>query len=531
MGDSTIAEAKSRSKRTIKPDFRVGKLSLIGLGGLILGCIILFYPDLTSPFKADPVFHEVKYVPKLILGDRIDSVIDSLEKEDSRKQFERSAKLKLQKKLEKDEIAKDSLARAIAAIDKALSTLASDVKILKGYRESYLYTSEADSASFYNLNNALHFDFSPQMLRDWDQAYKHNRNENVRDVHYTFKDKNLSFSINGTGKLRIEDAPSDISFISRHPAAGIWVLLIMAFCSFLLIAISTCFYLKDKIALVLTDKSVGGLTKPGYQLLILPTLLSLFLIWLIGKLSFNDEEVVRGIYFLRHLESSMYLMQTVGFLAGACCLAGFIYTSSLLVYFARQVKDKRGSFVKAFAKIEEQRKRAEADDQERANVEHDIRRKEEGQAALEANIKEDKEIFKKLSDVFQTFFYLSAVILSLLVLCTGGLYGIINGLDFVKMMTNDWGFSPVPNDYIYLYGGFYTIIMLLVYLPAKMRFSEISFPPDPKEEGSAASGNSEDQKKWLNILKNPFSRLSDLLVAASPLLASLVQSLFEALFN
>ena len=62
-----------------KPDYRIGRLSLLDLLGFIIGAIILFFPDLASPGETGSVFHEVVYVPKEIIDNNLNVKIDSLE--------------------------------------------------------------------------------------------------------------------------------------------------------------------------------------------------------------------------------------------------------------------------------------------------------------------------------------------------------------------------------------------------------------------------------------------------------------------
>jgi hypothetical protein len=148
------------------------------------------------------------------------------------------------------------------------------------------------------------------------------------------------------------------------------------------------------------------------------------------------------------------------------------------------------------------------------------------QILLDSKVAEQDEqqtVFSKLTKIFQTYFLLAATILSLMVLCTGALYSTVNSLDFIKLLADDWGYSPARTDFIYLYGGLYSIVLLLVYIPAKMRFSEVDIsdkPPVPAENA-----------KWYDFLKDPFGALRGTLVATSPLLVSLIQSLLDVLFR
>ncbi len=514
----------------IKPDYRIGRLSLLGLAGFIVGCFFLFYPDLLSPNTKGAIFHEVEYSPKQIVDKRLVFVIDSLKKVDSSKQVEKAMLTVRVKKLKDENPLKDTLTVRLAELDKKITIVLGDIKRLNEIRNSYDYTSVIDTASFKTLNDGLHIRFTPEDLKEWDSAYCEDEKNSFKDVGYALKDKQLSFSIEDSTRLEIRNASSDIGFITKYPNAGLWTLMMMVFCSFLFIATSTSFYLRDQIGDLFDSKEIDNPSIWHYVGIIAITIIGIFLMWFIGKISFNDDEVVRCIFFLRNITKSMFWVQIVGFIAGSCCLAGFIYAAGMLVYFVRKAKELQVSYNKKNAELNSTKKEKDKDEADIVKLDKDIKTKETELNVIVENLKSDKERFDKLSDYFQTYFTLSAVILSLLVLCTGFLHGTINDLDFVKMIRSDWGYSPARTDFIYLYGGFYTVILLLVYIPTKMRFSEISFPNFAGSDVGSTANTSGD-KKWFGFFKNPFGKLSDLLVATSPLLASLVQSLFEMLFD
>ena len=187
----------------------------------------------------------------------------------------------------------------------------------------------------------------------------------------------------------------------------------------------------------------------------------------------------------------------IGAVAGALCLAGFIYTSSMLESQAKPVVKARED-VMAF-------KFAGKSETEQL-------------AAQEEEAKQELD-WKKLFGIFNTYFILASIILSLMVMNIGTLYSLINSLDFVRMLTNDWGYSPVRTDFLYLFGGLCTLVLLLVYIPARMRFAEKDIP-ELKTDG-----------RFFEFLKNPFKFFPGMLAAASPLIVSIVQSLIDMLFK
>ncbi|HYF30979.1 MAG TPA: hypothetical protein VD993_07655 [Chitinophagaceae bacterium] len=514
----------------VKPssDFRIAWLSLLGLGGFILGCIFLFYPDLLSVSKPNSVFHEIIYAPKSTVDKNLLEKLTTLKKEEVARQD-----TKKKKTLEKDKatgVKKELLEQEIAELDRLSTTAVADIKVLTAYRNTYEHTSKYDSASFVKLNKAIHFNIGMPELREWDKRLRNNKKDNSFETGYVFKDSGLSFSIPGTAKLAIQEADSDIAFITKYPGVGIWVLLVLIFCSFLTISISTSFFLRNRVHDTLDELSIDKPKKWLFEGIAVITFVCLFIMWGIGRLSFNDEDVVRGLFFMYHLKHSLFLIQILAFVAGACCLAGFIYTAAPLTSCALMVKQSQINIQPVRAELDTLKATAAtktAEDKTAADAQVDAKQQE--LSVQEADLKKAKALYDKLRGYFETYFVLSAVILSLLVLCTGGLYSVINNLDFVKLLADDWGYSPARSDYVYLYGGLYTVVLLLVYIPAKMRFSEISFPPDPTAPPAANAAQS--GKKIPEFLKTPFGKFGDVLIAASPLLASLVQSLFEVIFN
>lgn len=512
-----------------KPDYRIGRLSLLGLLGFIIGGVFLFYPDLVSPFKPGPIFHEVVYVPKEVIGGRINEKIISLKKDEYSNKQKKGEMEVTQAVIKKEPKKKDTLKVRIDNLQNEITIIEDDIKRLKEIKASYEYTSDADTMSFDTLNKVLHFKFTPDDLRKWDAAYCENETDTVREVEFILKDKDLSFSIEGKARLVIRMPRSDIEFMTKYPNAGLWLLMLMVFCSFLFIAASTSFYLRRQIQDLFTVKEIEGLSIWNYLIIIGITMLGIFAIWGIGRLSFNDEDVVRCIFFLRNISTSLLWIQGVGIIAGASCLAGFIYSAGLLAYFVKKAKELQDSINKKRITIEEN-KDLQKKESQKADLDEEIKGNEAELSVLESSLRNDKDRFEKLRAHFQTYFTLSAIILSLLVLCAGFLYSTINNLDFVKMLSSDWGYSPARTDFIYMYGAFYTIILLLVYIPAKMRFSEINFPTIKETAQSGTEEEKKDKKWWQNIT-NPFEKFSGMLIAASPLIASVVQSLFEMLFD
>jgi hypothetical protein len=138
----------------------------------------------------------------------------------------------------------------------------------------------------------------------------------------------------------------------------------------------------------------------------------------------------------------------------------------------------------------------------------------------EAKHKEYADQLRKLLGFFHRYFILSSILLSLVVLCTGALYDSANSLSFLKLLRVNWGYSPAAGDAVYLFGGLFTAILLLVFLPAKMQFGDVQLQL-PRDEDP----HDDDDGKWYGILEQPFGWLKGGLIAASPFLSGLIQGL------
>lgn len=463
-------------KKTFRPDYRIATLSGLGILGFILGGIFLFYPDLATPTKKDSIFHEVMYSPQRIMGVPLTRAIDSLEKTNEQRDS-------IRRLLAGHTPPSDTLTWLRAQIDKDNN----NINTLRSYHSYAWHGAWTDTNSFKRLNAALRFDISPDTIDEWERRYK--KGDTLFPTRYSFRDTGLSFSIDGMNTFKIIRAKNDVGFISKYPAAGVWLLSIMIFCSFCLIATSACIYLNKRTINIFKLHQVEGLSSKSYYLVVGITLAVLLILYAFWKLTYYDEEVIKNLYFLRTLRVSMDLVTLLGYICGACCLAGFIHTAALLGYFACHIK-----------------KETEGEEEDKQQA---------------------KEIYSSLLDVFNTYFLLSAIILTLLVLCTGGLFNTTNSFNFVKLLADDWGRSPARPDFIYLYGGIHTILLLLFYIPAKMRFSEINMT------GSAPASSPDGGKvsKWQDFFKVPLSQVKELLVVASPALAGLLQAFFDMFFK
>lgn len=532
------------NREAFKPDYSVARLTGIGIAGFVIGCFILFWGDIFSQGKA--IFHEVRYNPRDNAMAIINNAYEKVKKEIASMpvQNEQVGQQGVSngrigtviKPIQNNDIAgavpppKEPTGSKKAALETLLKTL-------EEYRNNFNGLSQTDTLGFYMWNRMLHYTITPDILNKWDDDYNHGAEAFVRQVNCMLKDPKLGlpdmqcvaeFTINN-------DFKSDIEFFTRYPSTGIWVLLVLVFCSFCFIAVAMSRSLNSKALEIFDNEDGEGpseenkrdkkIAAKNYLPVLLVTIAGVALFWGLWLITFFDDHFIKDIFFMRHLQRSLNWIVVIGSLAGAFCLAGLIYSSSLL-----------SRFVKPLVKISYEVKQLTNNINQLKLARILTSVKPVGLAGppvlpsplpgetelAEKTTEQDKQkiIFDKLAGVFRTYFMLAAIILSLVVFTTGALFDTINSLNFTKMLSDDWGYSPVKSDFIYFFGALCSVLLLLVYIPAKLRFSEVDIWSTKSEPG-----------KLKDILKNPFSKMNGALVAASPLLASLVQSLFDALFN
>jgi len=488
--------SKTSSDDKFKPDYRIAWLSALGFIGLLLGFFFLSYDNLSFSDKAtSPVFHEIAYQPRDLVCHAIDGLSDSLWKKISTFQT-------LVKGYKQGQDSFTILNNLIKADTQAIVTLQQD-------KQSYEAASDRDTASRVHLNSLIHLNVTPVDIDRWEDEFEKKSGYAWKaDVKYWVRLTNVTPTLTWSGQttLQIDKTFNNMQFFAKYPQSATWVFLIAVFCSFCLVAISTSIQTANDIFAFVGEQKQGRFKQWPFYVIWGIILIALAGLQLLLRHSFNDELPQKSLLLMAHLRSSLDMVNVLGYITGACCLAGFVYTASMLGFFEQSKQDNS----KALAQ-------------------------QNMAAAVRVTLTSEKQTleqsYDRLLGFFNKYFTLSAIILSLSVLCMGALLGTMNSIDFFQAVVSNWGYTPARGDIVYLYGGVFTVILLLIYLPARIRFNEIKLqlPPDPGKEGAP------DQKgqgtNWFDFFKDPFSLLKGTLLAASPLLASIVQSLFDLLFK
>ncbi|RPD42778.1 hypothetical protein [Chitinophaga barathri] len=486
------------------PGYQITWLSATGIAGFITGCFILFLGNFSCSKPRQPVFHDITWSIKGQSFNEVNAHIDSL-KRDRDHAWGAYAKLTGNNNDTAKIIKQERL--------EAANRDAGLINKLTQYKEIFRDSGNTDMLSFKALNSPLNLKISQDSLRRWDSAFvKDGRLWESPPVEYTLQDPAIPLKPAGHVIFSVQTFPFNIAYIAQHPEVGIWLLLVLIYSSFCFLAFTMCCFLSGKVK-TLADPDPSD--KGRYALICVIMAVVLFIIAWIWKHSFYDASVVKDLYFMGHLEIVELSMLVLGSISGALCLSGFIYTAPKLSALRNQlVTEVKNAAALSAALQTTLSQNAAAAPAVQAQLD---------QAEIRARDLKARQ--EELSGVFNTYFILAAIILSTMVLCSGALYNTANSLEFVKLLTQNWGFSPVRTDFIYLYGGLYTVILLLVYIPVRMHVSEAG-PGTPAAAAATATNG-----KWYEWVKDPFAQLKTVLAAASPLLVSLLQTLFDLLFK
>lgn len=132
---------------------------------------------------------------------------------------------------------------------------------------------------------------------------------------------------------------------------------------------------------------------------------------------------------------------------------------------------------------------------------------------------EDIELLNEMNELFSRLLIICSIILCIIVLTTGALYNSLNKMDFIKKVTSDLGYSPLGYHYAILFAALCSIILLLFFIPAKLRLLAIEdrlreIKPDENRISTSA---------------DVFGIAKSVLVVGLPLITGVMQSIFSAL--
>ena len=493
-----------------KPNYQITIISGCGLAGIVAA---LFLLSVEKGPATGSVFHEVGYYSKDVVDRAIQHFTDSLH--DAVKQYR--VKKRVYQLAGNEKLSADSAAVVEDSINNFSRHITEDSANLLALNDDRLYYEDStltDTNALRIVTTWAHFGIIPNEVAQWDSAYRETGSGWRDSIHYyaRFPVGNRQFIYKGVAQFKIISYKSNFQFMAKYPDAAAWIFLMVMFCGFCFISIPACIYIMEQVLKIFRQEERPD--QRGYWVTMPIVAGGLILFLAVLFLTFSDEPPVKDLFFMRTLGNLLSFVNVLGCVSGAFCLAGFIHSASMLGYFADKLKTQT---TKVRQQREEVKKMAAPSAAPAAAEAKAIECSDEE----EAKHKEYADQFRKLLGFFHRYFILSAILLSLVVLCTGALYNAANSLSFVKLLRINWGYSPAGGDAVYLFGGLFTAILLLVFLPAKMQFGDVQLelPRDANEH------DDDDGGKWYGMLEQPFSWLKGGLIAASPFLSGLIQNL------
>lgn len=354
-----------------------------------------------------------------------------------------------------------------------------------------------DSSFIKRINNTLVAHLTPEELNTFHESPVKDAHE-TSPLHWIFRDTAFlqQSAIEDNVPLKVVSFPSDVDFFTKYPGFAIWVLFIVSYMATLMIVLAIGYFTRQNQPHQLQEFSNEKLRRKRFRkrLLLVGILMALFA-FIIFKV-FYDGSIAKDVYLLPWLRVRILLLGVVAYSVTALCFAGFIDVAASLDWLNARYRDCL------------------------------LR---DGVDGLKAEKEKITDTYRILQGNFNNYFYCTAVVLSFLIFCTGALYTAINSMDILKKLHHDLGYSPVRYDFVYVYGGIHTILILLFYIPVRLRFT--SFRNDFAELLPAETAAAGTDQGVMGKIAAPVKKVTGLLVAASPILATLVQSLFELIFG
>lgn len=278
-------------------------------------------------------------------------------------------------------------------------------------------------------------------------------------------------------KIKSKRAATTMKFVSRYSGFGLWLFISCA-------QMTIWFLLAALVFAKAAAFNAFATNRFAWKLLISISVVSLFCLTFFKFLT--DDLVVRDSFFLQQFSFRMYVYAFPGYLLVGICFAIFLFSADL---FNSQ---KKGGLMR----------------EELINV------------VDNKNLKSDK--YQEIESLFDAAFVSCSIVLSVFVLWCGVLFYSINSTDIMKIYEQISGRPFLNPDLVYLIGLFHTLLLIIFYIPVRLKFISLRVVKD------VAQG---EQFKQINIAGILSEFLPKILVTASPVLMSLFQNIFSKLFG
>jgi len=285
-------------------------------------------------------------------------------------------------------------------------------------------------------------------------------------------------------QVHISKPSSLLSFVTDNVTAGLWLIVSIAqmvlWCMVLPLLYGRLRYLNQKIV-----NLPGGL----FSVLnwILSSIIPIAFLALFCGLFYYiliDTVVIKDHYLLTGFNGKMKFYAILGYLISAGCFGMFLHMSMALDLLNKYAQSRGVSL---------------------------------------AQNTQVKEFYDAIKKTFEGSFLATSIILSTFVLWISITFTTINQTEAMRFYKMVSGKDYLSYDYVYLVGAFHTLILLLFYIPVRIRFNALDITG--QAQGSQSSPTSR------KVISNIYDAIGTLLVTASPILTSLVQKLIKNLIE
>ncbi len=283
-------------------------------------------------------------------------------------------------------------------------------------------------------------------------------------------------------RLRLNKRASRMAFFVDYPQFGLWLVFTIA---------------QMVLWAMVVPLLIGGIKNLGIKIgggfaletkkIVANTIYSILITGVFLFAIFEiliDQKIVYNVYFLDYYECRIIIYGLIGYTVAGFCLGIFVTLS-------KELDDVNQQAVKAKT------------------------------MPSQSNAIDNK--YQELKKMFDNSFTCCALILSACVLWTGILISAVNNTEAFRFYYFLSGKNVIPNDFVYLMGFMNILLLLIFYIPARIKFNNLPITQDATATAQQNAGNS--------IFSALSTSLGPLLITPSPILASLVQSLFKLFIN
>jgi len=389
-------------------------LTFVAMAGLLAGYYFLL--------GGTRVFHEIKYQPKVIL--------DSILSDDSVQVDPLLSKCINDPKCNNDSLEKDTMLHEVRYRRYLLKAL-SDSDLSRQLFNNQLFIN-VDS---FNDSCLISFTFSDTLgisqktkhrklnktqpiLWDYYISYSWYYNMPVRPFHTQKKIQSIAKSF-----------ATNMEFFTDYPGFLLWTLLIiLQFSMFPALILCAWMIIAD-----FKKRFSDIYAAPGKKSMTLRyVVFSAFIIGLYvvsSYFAFFNPTLINNELFYRKMNSILLYISSIVAIAGITCFTGYLLISGTPI--------------------------------------------SDGYSDNNKVARDDVILLNEMNRLFTNLLIISSIILCIVVLTTGSLYTSINSMDFIQKIANDLGYSPLAYHYVYLIAALCTILLLLFFIPAKLRLMDM----------------------------------------------------------